>query len=318
MRIRSIAAVSTVALTALLLAGCAGAPEPKPEATSTPDTSCLLDAKPGPSSDAVKVTGKGNDVKVEVPADLELAALERTIVSQGSGDEVFANDLISVRYQIIDVESGELIDSTERGEDGVLPILLDPQQSSLFVAALECQPLGSQAVLVLPASVLGGEGARSLVVCAESVEELPTIASGKAVDPVDGMPTVELGKNGEPTITIPDAPAPTTTTVNVLQQGDGPVVNPGDLVVVQYRGVTWDDGKEFDSSWSRNATPSQFQTTQVVEGFREALEGQKVGSQVIVAMPPAAGYGEAGGTHELSGKTLVFVVDILATTPVQQ
>jgi len=315
-RIRPFAAVSSVALTALLLAGCASTPDASPEATSTPEGTCLLDAKSGPSSDAIKVTGTGNDVKVEVPADLELAALERTIVTKGKGEDVVANDLVSVRYQIIDAATNEVIDSTARGEDGVLPILLDPQQSSLFVAALECQPLGSAAVLALPASVLGG-GTQSLVVYAESVDVLPKIASGTPVDPVEGMPTVKLDENGAPTITIPDATPPTTTTVEVLQQGDGTVVNPGDLVVVQYRGVTWEDGKEFDSSWSRDATPSQFQTSQVVDGFREALEGQKVGSQVIVAMPPAAGYGEAGGTHELSGKNLVFVVDILATTQVQ-
>ena len=111
----------------------------------------------------------------------------------------------------------------------------------------------------------------------------------------------------------------TETEVAVLKQGDGAVVGAGDLVTVQYRGVKWSDGSEFDSSWSRDAAPSQFPTSGVVPGFKMALEGQKVGSQVVVAMPPKDGYGE-GETNDtdLTGETLVFVVDILATTPVEQ
>ncbi|WP_262000771.1 FKBP-type peptidyl-prolyl cis-trans isomerase [Microbacterium sp. Mcb102] len=52
-------------------------------------------------------------------------------------------------------------------------------------------------------------------------------------------------------------------------------------------------------------------------GFQKALEGQKVGSQVVVVMPPSDGYGASEG-HELQKESLVFVVDILADTPVQQ
>lgn len=89
----------------------------------------------------------------------------------------------------------------------------------------------------------------------------------------------------------------------MLKQGDGPTVASGDFVIVQYRGVTWADGKEFDSSWKRGA-PAQFQTTGVVTGFKKALEGQKVGSQVLVVIPPAEGYGDkASGSIPPAGST---------------
>jgi hypothetical protein len=123
-------------------------------------------------------------------------------------------------------------------------------------------------------------------VYAEAVEQLPEIATGKDVDPTPGMPTVKLDDNGKPSVKIPDGDAPAETKVAVLKQGDGATVASGDLVVVQYLGVKWSDGKEFDSSWSRDAAPTQFQTTGVVAGFQKALEGQKVGSQVVVVMPP--------------------------------
>ena len=82
---------------------------------------------------------------------------------------------------------------------------------------------------------------------------------------------------------------------------------------MQYTGVKWSDGSVFDSSWE-NGAPASFQTTGVVDGFRQALEGQTVGSQVLVVIPPALGYGEGEiNDDDLVGETLVFVVDILGT-----
>lgn len=318
MRKRPLIILSTVAAATLLLAGCAGGSSPQSSASpdATGSATCALDAQPGKTSDAVVVDGEGADTTVTAPKDAEFADVERTVISEGDGDDVVVNDLVSVQYQIVDATTDKVLDSSERGEDGVLPVLLDPNQSSLFVAALECEPLGSRVVLALPGSMLG-EGQPNVVVYAQAVEELPEVATGTPVDPTPGMPTVELDDKGAPTITIPDGEAPTETKVAVLKQGDGPTVGSGDLVVVQYRGVKWSDGEEFDSSWSRDAAPAQFQTTGVVTGFKKALEGQKVGSQVIVVMPPSEGYGASEG-HELQKESLVFVVDILATTPVQQ
>jgi peptidylprolyl isomerase len=54
-----------------------------------------------------------------------------------------------------------------------------------------------------------------------------------------------------------------------------------------------------------------------VTGFQQALEGQTVGSQVVVVIPPEFGYGGQEG-HELAEETLVFVVDILGTQHAQE
>jgi len=315
-RKRPLIVLSTVAAATLLLAGCSGSPAPESSSTPKADSGCMVDAKSGATSDAVVVEGEGADAKVTVPADAPFAEVERTTVKKGEGDDVKVGDLVSVAYQIVDAATGEVLDSSVRGEDGVMPVLMDVNQSSLFVAALECKPAGTQVVLTLPKSVLG-DGGKNLVVYAEAVKELPTVATGKDVKPTEGMPEVKIDDKGAPTITIPKGDAPAETKVALLKEGDGPVVGAGDLVVVQYMGVKWSDGKEFDSSWSRDAAPAQFQTSGVVTGFRLALEGQKVGSQVVVVMPPKDGYGASAG-HELEKESLVFVVDILATTPVPQ
>lgn len=317
MRKRPLIVLSTVATATLLLAGCAGgsSPDATGGATPSPSSSCVLDAQPGATSDAVVVDGEGAGATVTVPADAAFAGVERTVVSEGEGDDLAVGDLVSVRYQIVDATSGDTLDSSARGEDSRLPVLLDTSQSSLFVAALECKPVGTQVVLALPGSALG-EGTNNMVVYAEAVERLPEVATGSPVAPQPGLPTVELADDGAPTITVPQgAEAPAETEIAVLKQGDGATVGAGDLVVVQYRGVKWSDGTEFDSSWSRG-TPTQFQTSGVVTGFRLALEGQRVGSQILAVIPPKDGYGAVQG-HELANETLVFVVDILATTSVQ-
>jgi peptidylprolyl isomerase len=52
----------------------------------------------------------------------------------------------------------------------------------------------------------------------------------------------------------------------------------------------------------------------VIEGFAAAIVGQRVGSQVLVSIPPVYGYGEAGdgNTSPLAGQTLVFLIDIVS------
>ena len=49
----------------------------------------------------------------------------------------------------------------------------------------------------------------------------------------------------------------------------------------------------------------------VVPGFAKALEGQTVGSQVLVVVPPDEGYGDKEQNGIPAGSTLVFVIDIL-------
>ena len=325
MRLRPIALLSTVALAGVLLTACSGDTEPAATPTSTGDSTCVLDKQAGPGSDAVQVEGSGLDATVTVPEGTEFADVERTVVTEGDGEDIVPGDLISVRYQLIDATTGDVMGTSERGADGVLPVLLNPNQqsqlsdftqSSIFLVATECEPVGSEIVLTLPGSTLG-EGASDVVLYVQTLEELPTMATGEDQEPVAGMATVELDETGAPTITIPEGDAPTETEVVTLKKGDGPVVAEGDLVTVQYRGVKWSDGSEFDSTWSNAAFPAQFPTTGVVVGFKKGLEGQTVGSQVLIEIPPADGYGAAEG-HELQAETLVFVVDILGTTPAEQ
>jgi peptidylprolyl isomerase len=140
-------------------------------------------------------------------------------------------------------------------------------------------------------------------------------ATGDAVAPVAGLPTVALAADGKPTITIPQGiTAPTTLVTQVLIKGTGPVVTTGQTVTVHYTGVIWGTGAQLDSSWDRGAPiAAVIGKGQVIPGWDEGLVGQTVGSQVLLVVPPDKGYGTTGSSD---GKvkatdTLVFVVDIL-------
>jgi peptidylprolyl isomerase len=100
-----------------------------------------------------------------------------------------------------------------------------------------------------------------------------------------------------------------------MKTGTGAVVKSTDQVTVQYQGVLWRTGKVFDQSWGQS--PATFSPSGVVKGFGKAMIGHKAGSQVVAIIPPSQGYGSSGsqdGTIKPTD-TMVFVIDILATTP---
>ncbi len=135
--------------------------------------------------------------------------------------------------------------------------------------------------------------------------------------PKAGLPTVTMNPGKPATITVPKgAKAPTKTIVQPLIEGTGPEVKKGQTVRVAYTGALLKDGSVFDASASHPEQPAfdfLVGSGQVIKGWDNGLQGQKVGSRVLLVIPPAEGYGTAGSPPKISGTdTLVFVVDILA------
>lgn len=310
MRIPPIAALSVVALSAVLLAGCTGTTPDAEESPTGPPVVDLCDAAApsGAASDAVTVDGAvGEESTATFDFPLEIPALQTTVIEEGSGDAVESGELVAFALTAFSAETGEKLGSVGYGEDPTLPAQISPDNP--IGQVLGCASPGARVVAAFPPSdPNAGE-----VYVFDFLDIVPNAAWGEPQEPVEGMPTVTLDDDGAPTIELPGGDAPTAVELETLKKGDGATVAPGDTVLVQYTGVKWSDGSVFDSSWEAG-TPASFQTTGVVDGFRQALEGQTVGSQVVVVIPPAAGYGEEGSSdNELAGETLVFVVDILGT-----
>jgi peptidylprolyl isomerase len=149
---------------------------------------------------------------------------------------------------------------------------------------------------------------------------LLTACGGSSSADSSGLPEVAGGGYGDkPKITVPKGEDPgTKLETEVLVEGDGPVVEKGDLIVADYLGATWRNGKTFDNSYDRG-NPAAFTLTDgqggVITGWVKALEGTKAGSRVLMVVPPEEGYGKQGNPQAgIKGTdSLVFVVDVIAS-----
>ncbi|MFC7402341.1 FKBP-type peptidyl-prolyl cis-trans isomerase [Citricoccus sp. GCM10030269] len=303
-------------VTALLLSGCA-APEPR----GAGDVEALE-----PVSMSV---GEDGSPDVTVDGTIEATEVSSRVLKDGDGDEINEGDIALVKTAIVDPGSGEV--TAENFTQGSEAVYLDDslkQGNEVLYNMLEQNKVGAQISFFMPGSSggssasasPGGSGGADQLMVFQIADVTPSQATGKAVEVTDdSLPAVTLNEDsGEPTIAKPEGDPPKELKVQPLKEGDGDVVGEGDYVTVQYKGVKWSDGKEFDSSWSKGA-PTGFQLNQVIPGWTEGMTGQKVGSQVMLVVPPEKAYGEEGTGDIGPNETLVFVVDILHTmAPAQQ
>ncbi len=126
--------------------------------------------------------------------------------------------------------------------------------------------------------------------------------------------TTSTAKKTKPKVTVPKGAPPKRLVTKEIEEGSGVEAKSGDEVTVQYVGVDYKNGKEFDSSWSRNE-PFSFQlgAGQVIPGWEQGVEGMKVGGRRELIIPPELAYGETGAPPNIGpNETLVFVIDLLA------
>jgi FKBP-type peptidyl-prolyl cis-trans isomerase len=195
--------------------------------------------------------------------------------------------------------------------------------------SLEGSRVGSRLLITMPPkdgfgssgdSEVGVTGKDTLVLVVDVLGSYSKTASAHGTHEVvsgTGLPTVGTSSPGTaPPVHIPQTGPPATLQSQTLIQGTGPVVKKGKLLIAQYEGVIWRTGKIFDSSWQRSV-PAGFQigTGQVIKGWDDTLVGKRIGSRVLLVVPPADGYGTQGNSQAgIKGTdTLVFVVDILGT-----
>lgn len=104
---------------------------------------------------------------------------------------------------------------------------------------------------------------------------------------------------------------PSGVTVQHTKAGTGASPKASDTVTVHYRG-TLQNGKEFDSSYSRNA-PASFPLSRVIPCWTEGVQKMKVGGKAQLVCPPATAYGERGAAGAVPpNATLNFEVELLS------
>ncbi|WP_046468202.1 FKBP-type peptidyl-prolyl cis-trans isomerase [Allosalinactinospora lopnorensis] len=273
------------------------------------------------------VTGEiGEEPKVEFPdippPDEQVSGvLEK---GEGEGELVRADDMILA--EIVDYQwtaKGETEKTQSTYETGA-PVLLElGQMGEELTGELVDQPVGTRVEFVFPpqdseeAQAMGQEpepGASvSIVDVMGRYGKGDTVAGEQTNDGGGGLPTATDAGSDEPEIQIPEGDPPEELESVRMVEGDGPEVEEEQQLIVQYTGVTWNDGKVFDSTWSRGGTPATFPigVGQVIEGWDEGLVGENVGSRVMLAIPEDKAYGGKAAESGSPEGALVFVVDIL-------
>ena len=124
----------------------------------------------------------------------------------------------------------------------------------------------------------------------------------------------EATSRKKPEVTVPKGPPPSKLETKDLQKGTGAVVKPGGQLTVNYVGVSYSTGKEFDNSFDRGEPfPFELGAGMVIPGWDQGLKGMKVGGRRRLTIPAELGYGAQGQPPTIKpNETLVFVIDLLA------
>ena len=134
--------------------------------------------------------------------------------------------------------------------------------------------------------------------------------------PACGDDKGDEGALSKPKVEVPSGDPPTTLQKEDIKEGTGEEATTGQMVSVQYVGVSYSTKKQFDASWDNpGAKPFNFTlgAGNVIQGWDEGVPGMKVGGRRQLVIPPALGYGPAGYPPVIApNETLVFVVDLVA------
>ncbi|MCZ2263043.1 MULTISPECIES: FKBP-type peptidyl-prolyl cis-trans isomerase [unclassified Isoptericola] len=256
-----------------------------------------------PSAAPVQVSGAVGEppaLDYEQPYDVVQAGA-RT-VWPGSGEPVVDGEPVLLNMYAEDGRDGTVISSTYIDAPGWYSMSPESLGSNLY-DTLRGQKVGARMLL------LEQDGDVPVILV---VDVLPTHASGAEVSAAKGLPTVERGDGGAPSVTVPrKADAPADLQVQPLVRGTGPQVQVGQVVTMRFTAVRWSDGRQFDTTWTAGTRPQSatIGIGQLVDGLDQGLVEQTVGSQVLLVVPPSLGYG--GTSSDLADETLVYVVDIL-------
>jgi peptidylprolyl isomerase len=285
-------------------------------------------ATSGAPLDAVSITGDvGKSVKATWHKKLaHPKATTATTLVKGTGSKIASGDSVSTYLWIGDGTTKKTAYSDyDNGAPETIPN--NGQLNEVFAKLLEDATYGSRVAVVTTASDLLGSASGNpqlgigpddnLVVVGDLVEKAavsPTPSDAKAHDaPGRALPRVVL-KNGKPTgldwkgIAKPSLAKPVQRVV--LKRGTGAKVKASDTVTVNYLGETYKAKSPFQSSFT--GKPLTQPLSGLIPGWKIGLVGVKVGTRVLLQIPPAYGYGAQGSGSDIPGNaTLWFVIDIV-------
>ena len=292
------------------LAACGDGESDSAKASSSPSASESGAAKPpkivdGPLpaiTGGVKFDEKPTVAKGSGDPSKDLAV--KTVIA-GSGKTVAEGDYIQANYLGQIWSTAKVFDNSY---DRKTPLVIQLCPQGIIDGwryALTGKKAGSRVQMAVPPTwgygpkgnpQAGIKGTDTLVfvVDVQDTFNAKSSAKGTKVAQSDAnLPKVGTNTDGKaPSIEVPKVDPPTKLVANYIIEGDGPEVGADDSLLVQYKGgAFWDTGKEFDSSYSREAL-----RLVRVEAGRQGLvaghDGQEGGQSPSHRHPAEAGLRE--------------------------
>jgi peptidylprolyl isomerase len=115
----------------------------------------------------------------------------------------------------------------------------------------------------------------------------------------------------KPAIVKPTGDPPAQLVKRDIVKGKGPKAKAGEKLTMDYVGVSWSNGEQFDASWDRGQPfPFQLGAQMVIPGWDQGMVGMRAGGRRLLVIPPELGYGQQGSGPIGPNETLIFAVDL--------
>jgi peptidylprolyl isomerase len=265
----------------------------------------------------------GTDATVKFDGAITNATDATKVVTSGKGDKVAAGDSLIIQTVIADGTTGKTVASSYQDKQPQV-VSLTPQVQKVFLDALQGQTVGSRVAVLAPASeIFGASGNTQLGIGPTDSVVIVFDILGKPLTKPDGKqhkapawaPKMVKTKGVISGFDFGGVPKPDGKLHSAnLFDGTGPVVKKGQTIFARYLGEVYKGKKPFDQNFDGDA-PATFEigAGHVIPGWDKTLVGQHVGSEVLLEIPPADGYGKKGNSQAgIKGTdTLYFVIDIV-------
>jgi peptidylprolyl isomerase len=162
----------------------------------------------------------------------------------------------------------------------------------------------------------GGATATSVAAATSTASSTATSTTTSASSTATSTIPLPAALKTKPKVVVPTGPAPKQLVVKDLIKGTGPVAKTGSTVTVQYVGVLYKGGKQFDASWNDGSgQPVAVPLAGVIKGWKQGLPGMRVGGRRLLIIPASLGYGAKGSPPTIpANAALVFVIDLHAVS----
>ncbi len=304
----------------IVLAGCGSDNSSDSSSDSSPSASTQ-------GWDTTTVTGDvGTEATVKFDGPVTDSTQSTKVLSEGDGDTVEQGDSLILHTVIADGTTQKTVASSYDDHQPQV-VTLSSQVQKLFLDALTGKTIGSRvAVYASAEDIFGASGNPQLGISQKDPIMIIFDLVGKPLDKPDGkqhaapswFPKIQKTKGVISALDFAKTPKPDGRFRSAaLFDGTGAVVKKGQTVFARYLGQVYKGKKPFDENFDAD-TPAGFQLTSgasggVIPGWVKGLVGQRVGSRVVMEIPPKDGYGKAGNSQAgIKGTdTLYFVVDIV-------